>query len=334
MGLDALQSIMSAAVAGLSGYRTPHLGLAVFQRPLVGLPGGTGPRALARTGSSSRELLLPFRVRSRLDPARRPWAPDTCRKVCPSSRHQLAESTDGQGSQALPSRSAHGVSHAPDGLLLRVPCRLVSSRSHVPGSHSKGFSSPSSRTTSSVARALLSLVAGTYRRRIHGTSLLQLASRALIQTATRSRSADGLNLPKLDPLLCFHSLGLFSARLGTAFTAPPLTTFAVNAHCAPSRWSPAYRSAPDLVIHPWTTLPFEIFNLPSSPTEAEHSSEVRRNLNELSPAEPKRSGDLSALTRTRVAPHRVLGDKACPPKHRLVGVCSHVLALEFPQISI
>jgi hypothetical protein len=35
-----------------------------------------------------------------------------------------------------------------------------------------------------------------------------------------------LNSPNFDPLLCFHSLGFFSARLGTAFTAPPLTTFA------------------------------------------------------------------------------------------------------------
>jgi hypothetical protein len=275
MGLDALQSVMSAAVADLLGYRTSHLELAVFQRPLVGLPGGTVPRSLARTGSSSRELLLPFRVRSRSDPARRPWAPDTCRRVCPSSRHQLAESTDEPGSQARPSCSVLGVSHALDGLLLRVRCRLVSSRSHVQGSHSRGFSSPPSRTTSSVARALLSLVAGTYRRRIHGASLLQFAFRALIQAATRSRSTDGLDLPKLDPLLCFHSLGLFSARLGTAFTAPPLTTSAASAHSPPVRWSPAYRSAPDLVIHPWTTLPFEIFNLPSSPTEAEHSSEVR-----------------------------------------------------------
>jgi hypothetical protein len=62
MGLDAVQSVMSTAVADLSGYRTPHRELAVFQRPLVGLPGGTGPRSLARTGSSSHQLLLPFRV--------------------------------------------------------------------------------------------------------------------------------------------------------------------------------------------------------------------------------------------------------------------------------
>jgi hypothetical protein len=114
----------------------------------------------------------------------------------------------------------------------------------------------------------LSLVASTCRSRSHGTSLLQLASRALIQTATRSRSADGLDLPKLDPLLCFHSSGFFSVRLAAAFTATPLTTFTVSAHSPLSRWPPAYRSAPDLVIHPWTTHPLEIFNLAFRPTEA------------------------------------------------------------------
>jgi hypothetical protein len=139
-----------------------------------------------------------------------------------------------------------------------------------------------------MARTLLSLMPGTYRSRSHGAGLLTLASRALIQAATRSRSADGLDLPKLDPLLCFHSLGLFSVRLVAAFTATPLATLAMSAHCPPSRWSSAYRSAPDLVIHPWTTLPFEIFNLPSSPTEAEHSSEVRRTRRPATTAEQSR----------------------------------------------
>ena len=139
-----------------------------------------------------------------------------------------------------------------------------------------------------MTRTLLSLMPGTYRSRSHGAGLLTLASRVLIRTATRSRSADGLDLPKLDPLLCFHSLGLFSVRLVAAFTATPLATFAVSAHCPPSRWSSAYRSAPDLVIHPWTTLPFEIFNLPSSPTEAEHSSEVRRTRRPATTAEQSR----------------------------------------------
>jgi hypothetical protein len=43
MGLDAVQSVVSAAVAVLSGYPTPHLELAVFQRPLVGLSASPSP---------------------------------------------------------------------------------------------------------------------------------------------------------------------------------------------------------------------------------------------------------------------------------------------------
>jgi hypothetical protein len=97
--------------------------------------------------------------------------------------------------------------------LIDVPCPLVVGRRHLP--------QPKPRR-----------------------QLLQLAFRALIQTATRSRSANGLDLPNFYPLLCFHSLGLFSARLATAFTAAPLTTFAASAHCPPVRWSPAFHRRP------------------------------------------------------------------------------------------
>jgi hypothetical protein len=130
--------LICAAVADSLGCRLPPRARHFWRLP-YGLPGGTVPRSLARPGSSSRELVLPFRVLATSTPpsARRRQTP--CRRVCPPSRHQLAESTDGPGSQARPSCSALGVSHALDGLLLRVPCRLVSSRSHVQGSHSRGF---------------------------------------------------------------------------------------------------------------------------------------------------------------------------------------------------
>jgi hypothetical protein len=87
-------------------------------------------------------------------------SPGACRRVAPPSRHQLAEFTDGPGSHARPSRSALGVSHALDGLLLRVPCRLVSSRSHVQGSHSRGLLPLPSSATSSMTPALMSLAPG------------------------------------------------------------------------------------------------------------------------------------------------------------------------------
>ena len=57
----------------------------------------------------------------------------------PSSRHQQPEST----SAGFPSplRSVLGVSHAPDGFLLRLPCGFVSPRCHVQGSLFRVFPS-------------------------------------------------------------------------------------------------------------------------------------------------------------------------------------------------
>jgi hypothetical protein len=42
------------------------------------------------------------------------------------------------------------------------------------------------------------------------------------------------------------------------------------------------------VIHPWTTLPFEIFNLAFLPTEADRSTEVRRTRRPATTAEQPR----------------------------------------------
>lgn len=76
MGLDALQSVVCAAVADSLACRLPPRARHFWRLP-CGLPGGTGPRSLARTGSSSRELLLPFRVLAAPTPpaARRRQAP-------------------------------------------------------------------------------------------------------------------------------------------------------------------------------------------------------------------------------------------------------------------
>ena len=52
--------------------------------------------------------------------------------------------------------------------------------------------------------------------------LTHLVSRVLIQTVIRCVTTSGLDSSQLDPLLRFHSLGLFSAHLGNAFTFPPL----------------------------------------------------------------------------------------------------------------
>jgi hypothetical protein len=80
-----------------------------------------------------------------------------------SSRRQFSESTaDGQSQARL--CSARSVSHALDGLLLAVPCRLVSSCSHVQVSRFRVSSPNPSGTTSSVALAFAPLAPFSCRR--------------------------------------------------------------------------------------------------------------------------------------------------------------------------
>jgi hypothetical protein len=105
--------------------------LAVSSGP-CGIAAGAGPRSLAITGSSSRELLLLFRVRatSRLPPVRRPVS--SSRGVSSSFATQAQGVHFRQASQAC-LRSARSVSHALGGLLLPAPWGLISSPSHVRG---------------------------------------------------------------------------------------------------------------------------------------------------------------------------------------------------------
>jgi hypothetical protein len=101
----------------------------------------------------------------------------------PSSRLQRVESTFRRTSQ-FRRRSARGVSHALDGLLLLVPCALVSSRCRVQGSRSRGFLPPSGRTASSAAVTLTSLAPPACR--LPGSSKRRVDLRVLLQTVVRS----------------------------------------------------------------------------------------------------------------------------------------------------
>jgi hypothetical protein len=83
--------------------------------------------------------------------------------------------------------SAHGVSHALDGLL-RIRSRgFVSPHCHVQGSPSRGFCLACSRATSSVARALSSLASLRCRRLPDGATCARVAHRALLRTRIRDR---------------------------------------------------------------------------------------------------------------------------------------------------
>jgi hypothetical protein len=118
--------------------------------------GGTVPLHLAKQGSSSRELRSPSESLPAVTcPGALPPRTPSLGSL-PSSRHQLAESTHRRRSQRR-LRSALDVSHVLDGLLLCVPCALVSSRCRVQGSRSRGFLPRSGRITSSVTVTLSSL---------------------------------------------------------------------------------------------------------------------------------------------------------------------------------
>jgi hypothetical protein len=162
MRLAALQSVVNTGPAGSSGCPRPPR-----RRGFPRIPGGSTPcvvpRSLARTGSSSRELGLLFRVRtaSNLPHTRMCEAPPM--GFCSQSRYQPRRSTcERDPSPAL--RSALGVSHTLDGLRPPRPRGLVSSHNHVRDSPFRGLFPPPSRTDSSSTRALLSLAAFSYRR--------------------------------------------------------------------------------------------------------------------------------------------------------------------------
>jgi hypothetical protein len=126
-----------------------------FQLTLAVFPVTPSPAILRKTGSSSRQLRFLSRVRSCRGPAGRPQSADhlPC-GFSPPSRQQLEESTSG-GHSKFHHRSALGVSHALDGLLLLEPGRLVSSGTPRPRFALQGLSPTLSRADSSPVRSLL-----------------------------------------------------------------------------------------------------------------------------------------------------------------------------------
>jgi hypothetical protein len=190
-------------------------------------PGGSTshvvPRSLARTGSSSRELRLLFRVRPpRTCPAhgcveRLPWGFGS------PSRHQQRRSTC-ERAPTPTLRSVPGVSHALDGLLPPPPRGLVSSHSHVRDSPLRGLFPPPSRAASSTARALLSLIPIACRR-VAATAPASVTSPPGPCSGGRSATSDGVfSSADVRSPLRLRSCGFF-ARLGKAFTLPPLVDF-------------------------------------------------------------------------------------------------------------
>jgi hypothetical protein len=135
------------------------------------------------------------------------------------SRRQLAESTHASIPSSL--RSALGVSHSHDGLLLCWPCGFVSPRSHVRDFPS-GVFPPTQPTISSMALALLPLAS-------HAASACAEAPRyaapssGLCSAPESVATRRGLARDPLDPLLGFAS-SRFAPRTASAFASAPLMT--------------------------------------------------------------------------------------------------------------
>jgi hypothetical protein len=108
-----------------------------FPDRLRGFPLATVPCSLAKTGSSSHALRIPYRVPQQTACPQKsghlPWSSGPLRDNstrCPPNTgfpHPLC--------------SAHAVSHDLDGLLHPEPCRFISPHSHVQGSLFKGLPS-------------------------------------------------------------------------------------------------------------------------------------------------------------------------------------------------
>jgi hypothetical protein len=176
-------------------------------RASIGATSCVVPRALARTGSSSPELDLRFRVRTA------PHLLDTRMRRAPSlrfpspSRHQWQRSTCGRV-PTLTLRSVLDVSHVLDGFRPLLPRRLVSSCSHVRDFPFREFIPLPSRSVSSTARAFLSLGDVSYRDRSrHQFRPPRL--QGLVPGSDPWRSPRRLAAARPDPLLGFLLLRAF-----------------------------------------------------------------------------------------------------------------------------
>lgn len=154
MELAALQSIVSAEVPGSSGCLAPPRARR-FRRPHVVFP-RRRPRSLSRSGSSSRELCLPFRVRPASNPpdAREHRAPPLGFRLPFAAPACGVHTRRGSHSPSLfrPRRFSRPRRFPPPHTLWA--CFIPQPR---PGFALQGFSPPPSRAASSASRALLPL---------------------------------------------------------------------------------------------------------------------------------------------------------------------------------
>jgi hypothetical protein len=187
-----------------------------------------GPRALASPGSSSRALYLLFRVLADSHPPEAlsnlehlPWGFLPHRDISIQSP-PLGELP--RSPSFRPQRFSRSRRFAP--LSTLRACFIPLPR---PGFTLQGLSPQPSRRDSSSWRPLLSLTTLASSRVAPTVQLLPSRLQGVDPGCDPLRRAKGLDLPTLDPLLSFHSLGLFSEHLEGAFTSSPLSALAASA---------------------------------------------------------------------------------------------------------
>jgi hypothetical protein len=123
-----------------------------------------------------------------------------------------------------PHRSVLDVSHVLDGFLLHQSLRVYFTPLPRPGFALQGLSPSRSRTSSSLAVALLSFARGPCSR-LPGNARSTRPPSGLCSAHQSVARHSGLDRVLLAPLLSFSSLGFFFAHRRAIFTALPTTAF-------------------------------------------------------------------------------------------------------------
>ena len=235
MASTTLQSVVCSVVPGLSGQPDPT-DASSFPTDRCGLPPLPAPfffRSRVHPLVNSIRLQSSFSrspARARCRRERLPWGLVPHHDI--SSRSPLA---DGVPRSRL--CSARSVSHALDGLLLPAPCALVSSRSRVQGSRSRGFFPPLGRITSSVTVTLAPLAPSPAGCPAPANVASTSGSCSEPWSAVPTGVFSSVRHPI--PSCVFNSCGHAPGDLGSAVAPPPLTTSTTRDCVSPASLAPS-----------------------------------------------------------------------------------------------
>jgi hypothetical protein len=225
MRLAALQSLICIEAAELSGYSAPAV-VSLFPADLRGMSPRCRPPFPCESGFILSCALPPLQSTDRFSPARTPLrASSTFLGVlfpiaAPTSRVHFPVSFP-RSPMFRPQRFSRSRRLAPLGALRA--CFIPLPR---PGFTLQGLPPQPSHRDSSPRRPLLSLTTLTSSRVAPTVQLLPSRLQGFDPGCDPLRRTECLDLSTPDPLLSFHSLGLFSGHLGDGFTSPPLVALA------------------------------------------------------------------------------------------------------------